>query len=207
MPERGAALFAPLPSDEAIRITWPTPNQQLLVSPERFFARTKANPDYGRPGWTRDCGARPHYGCDIAPVNTTPAGRLTTVIFTDCATGQDYPSDEPVLIPLDDVFCVFDGIVEDVIRDPDSSIYGRHVIIKHQWPQSGEPFFTLYGHLAQCTAAGHISAGERIGQMGQTSSIADARNWMLIAPHLHFEVRDHGGGVYNPMEFLARFLR
>jgi murein DD-endopeptidase MepM/ murein hydrolase activator NlpD len=42
--------------------------------------------------------------------------------------------------------------------------------------------------------------------MGQTSRSADARNWMAIAPHLHFEVRDADGHAYDPVEFLKRFL-
>ena len=40
--------------------------------------------------------------------------------------------------------------------------------------------------------------------MGQTARSADARNWMAIAPHLHFEVRDAEGRAYEPVEFLKR---
>jgi len=42
--------------------------------------------------------------------------------------------------------------------------------------------------------------------MGQTSRIADARNWMRVAPHLHFEVRNAGEQAYDPVEFLRRYL-
>jgi hypothetical protein len=42
--------------------------------------------------------------------------------------------------------------------------------------------------------------------MGQTSRSADARNWLAIAPHLHFEARNESGQNYDPVEFLRRFL-
>ena len=50
-----------------------------------------------------------------------------------------------------------------------------------------------------------LRTGDRLGRMGQTSRSADARNWMLVAPHLHFEVRDAAGKAYDPVEFLHRF--
>jgi hypothetical protein len=85
-----ATGFVPLPAAELLRIAWPTPNHNLIAAPDRFFARTRANPDYGKPGWTRDCGKRFHRGCDIAPVHLTPTGKTTRVTFTDCATGGSY---------------------------------------------------------------------------------------------------------------------
>jgi hypothetical protein len=36
----GYQQFMPLPSDERIRIAWPTPNHFLLDAPEKFFKRT-----------------------------------------------------------------------------------------------------------------------------------------------------------------------
>ena len=74
------------------------------------------------------------------------------------------------------------------------------------WPGSGAKFTTLYGHLAEVVSGlSSVISGQRLGRMGQTSRIADARNWMLIAPHLHFEVRDAAGRSYDPAEFLKRF--
>jgi hypothetical protein len=197
--------FAPLPSDETIRVAWPTPNRYLFTAPEEFFARTRVNPDFGKPGWTRDCGKRFHCGCDIAPVSVAPTGRTTRIVFTDCATGKDFESDEPTFVPHDDVFCVFDGVVVEAVTDEMASDFGRHVVVEHRWPGSGEKFYTLYGHLAAATATGAVKAGQSIGRMGQTSRSADARNWMLIAPHLHFEVRNSAGGPYDPVEFLRHY--
>jgi hypothetical protein len=204
---RESQQFIPLPRDEKIVIGWPTPNHSLLDAPERFFARTRVNPDYGKPGWTRDCGKRFHFGCDIAPVNVTATGQTTRVLFTDCATGRDFESEEPTFVPHDDVFCVFDGAVAEVVTDESASDFGKHVIIEHTWPGNGEKFYTLYGHLAEVFANPQppIPNHLPLGLMGQTSCSADARNWMSVAPHLHFEVRDAAGGNYDPAEFLRRF--
>jgi len=195
-----------LPSEERIQIAWPTPNRFLLDTPERFYARTRINPDYGKPGFTRDCGKRFHRGCDIAPVNVTATGKTTRVIFTDCTSNTDFESEEPTFVPQDDVFCVFDGRVVEVVEDENASDFGKHVVVEHVWPRSGEKFFTLYGHLAEIDAKGAVAKRQRIGKMGQTSRSADARNWMAIAPHLHFEVRDVTGQSFDPVEFLMKFL-
>lgn len=190
--------FVPLPSGETIRITWPTPNHFLFDDPGKFFARTRVNADYGKPGWTRDCGRRFHRGCDIAPINVTTTGKTTRVVFTDCATGKDFESDEPTFVSHDEVFCVYPGQPVEIVEDESKSDFGKHVVVEHRWPVSGEKFYTLYAHLSQVTS---------VWRMGQTSRSADARNWMLIAPHLHFEVRNEAGQSYDPVEFLRRYLR
>jgi hypothetical protein len=206
--------FVPLPAHESIQIAWPTPNHFLFDAPEKFFARTRLNPDYGKPGWTRDCGKRFHRGCDIAPVRVTPTGQTTTVIFTDCASGRDFESVEPTWVPHDEVFCVFDGVVVEAVNDENVSDFGRHVLVEHRWPASGDRFFTLYAHLAgistdfcnNCYKNVWVSKGRLLGWMGQSSRSADARHWMAIAPHLHFEIRDAAGHAYEPVEFLRRFV-
>jgi hypothetical protein len=211
-------VFIPLPN-ETVHVAWPTPNHFLFDDPGKFFARTRVNPDYGKPGWTRDCGKRFHRGCDIAPVHVTATGKTTTVMFTDCATGKDFESVEATFVPLDEVFQVFDGKVVEVVDDETMSDFGKHVVVEHRWPVSGEKFFTLYAHLASIgveAASLPRPAGSRdrevaptgcgLGTMGQTSRSADARNWMAIAPHLHFEVRNAAGENYDPVEFLKRFL-
>jgi hypothetical protein len=198
--------FIQLPNNQGLRIAWPTRNHALLDVPEKFFARTRVNPDYGKPGWTRDCGRRFHRGCDIAPVTVTATGKSTTVIFTDCATGKDFESIEPTFVPHDEVFCVFKGTVAEAVDIESASDFGKHIVIEHVWPGSGERFFTWYGHLAELRITNReLRTGDRLGCMGQTSRSADARNWMAMAPHLHFEVRNAAGEVYDPVEFLRRF--
>jgi hypothetical protein len=202
-----AVSFISLPAHENIQIAWPTPNRHLFDAPEKFFAHTRVNADYGKPGFTRDCGKRFHRGCDIAPVSVTETGKTTRVIFTDCATGRDFESDEPTFVPHDGVFCIFDGVVVEAVGDESASDFGKHIVIEHRWPGSGAKFFPLYAHLAKLrTENREPRTGSLIGTMGQTSRIADARNWMAIAPHLHFEIRDAAGRAYDPVEFLRRFL-
>src|SRR5262245_43255478 len=60
----GASLFVSLPEQEHLELAWPTVNHFLRSAPDKFFARTRVNSDYGKPGWTRDCGRRAHFGCD-----------------------------------------------------------------------------------------------------------------------------------------------
>jgi hypothetical protein len=204
-----SSQFLALPRDKRLRIAWPTPNRFLFDAPDKFFVRTRANADYGKPGWTRDCGKRFHRGCDIAPVEVTATGQTTRVIFTNCSTHTDFESEEPTFVPHDAVFCVFDGAVTEVVADEKVSDFGKHVVIEHVWPLGRAKFFTLYAHLSEVcslSAPSPIFQGAKIGRMGQTSRSADARNWMAIAPHLHFEVRDAGGRSYDPAEFLKRYL-
>ena len=200
--------FKGLPHHPRIQLAWPTPNHHLFDRPAAFFARTGANPNYGRPGWTRDCGQRVHGGCDIASINFTPTGQTVAVLFTDCRTGNEYPSREPTFIPNDPVFCVFEGRVEDAVADAETSDFGIHVMIQHRWPKTGSRFFTLYAHLAYLAVqpGSLVERGQPLGAMGTTSRIADARNWMAIAPHLHFEVWDENQDRLDPEAFLTAHL-
>jgi murein DD-endopeptidase MepM/ murein hydrolase activator NlpD len=202
------APFQPLPDAEPLILAWPTPSRSLRGDPDRYFAFTAANPRYGRPGWTRDCGRRFHRGCDIAPVRITRTGRRVTVRFSDLRTGREYPSREEVLVPHDPVFAVSAGAVEEACADEAASDYGLHVVLRHAWPGGRADFFTLYAHLAEVQVARGqtVEAGTRLGTMGTTSRIADARTWMAIAPHLHFEAWDARGRPYDPTAFLAAFL-
>ena len=131
-----------------------------------------------------------------------------TVIVSDCATGRDFESEEPTFIPQDEVFSVAAGTVHELVTGENESELGRHVLLAHRWPVGGEPFYSVYAHLAAMTigAQASVIGGQRIGIMGQTSCNAAARNWMAIAPHLHFEVRDAAGNPYNPEAFLRRYL-
>lgn len=197
-----------MPDGENVLLHWPTPRRDLFSDPAAYFARTRANPDYGRPGWTRNCGRQFHRGCDIAPLAPRPTGRNTTVMFTDCATDTEYPSEEPVLTCDDEIFAVFDGNVAETTADGFSSPLGMHIIIEHRWPGCGRKFFTLYAHLSALAVlpGDAVRGGQRIGTMGQTSRSPDARNWMAIAPHLHFEALDEDHRPFDPGIFLHTFL-
>lgn len=187
-------------------LEWPTRARTLFSDPDRYIARTRANPDYGKPGWTRDCGRRFHRGLDIAPVCALESGVRVLVHFSDCATGHEYPSEEPAWIPDDEIFAVLDGLVVEVNRDPEASDFGLFVAVRHEVAASH--FYTLYAHL-DCVLVSEgvpVEAGVHVGKMGRTSRSADARTWMAVAPHLHFEVIAGGGGAHDPLTFLRAGL-
>ena len=200
--------FSPLPEGETLVLAWPTPNRHLHDRPRRFFATTRANAEYGMPGWTRDCGNRFHRGCDIAPVHVTRTGRETVVLFSDCETGTEYESAEPTFEPHDEVYAVCGGNVVEDCDKPRRSDLGRHVVIAHCWPCDGERFYTLYGHLAELAVGPgqSVAPGQPIGIMGTSSRSEDARNWLAIAPHLHFEVWNADRQPMDPVAFLKRYL-
>lgn len=206
MRRTGVTVFDPLP-EWKLALAWPTRSRSLFADENQYIARTRVNPNYGKPGWTRDCGWRFHRGVDIAPVQVRSAGRSVTVQFSDCSTGREYPSDESAWVPDDEVFAVLPGRVMECNVDEAKSDFGLFVVLEHQVPDS-EPIFTLYAHLARVDVLEgvFVQGGALLGRMGQTSRNEDARNWMAIAPHLHFEVISSSGGAYDPLEFLRRGL-
>jgi murein DD-endopeptidase MepM/ murein hydrolase activator NlpD len=201
-------VFIAVPEEPDLTFAWPTGNHHLFYRPELFVARTRANPDYGMPGWTRECGRKFHRGLDIAPVRPIATGKTTRVMFTNCASSEEYPSDERTWTVDEHVMTVADGIVAEINHDESTSTLGRYILIKHRWPSSRQPFFSLYAHLASIAVESdaQVRAGQIIGTMGQTSSSPDARNWMAIAPHLHLEFHDAAGNAYHPLEILQKFL-
>lgn len=207
MRKGGVTSFTALP-EEFLRVAWPTRARTLFSDPASYFARTRVNPDYGLPGWTRDCGKRFHRGCDIAPVRVRATGGTATVLFSDCATGREYPSVEPAFEPDDDIFAVHAGRVAEVNDTESKSSLGLFVVVEHRWPSSGRVFHTLYAHLADLAVQSGdlVEAGARLGRMGATSRSADARAWMSIAPHLHFEVIAESGAAHDPALFLRTNL-
>lgn len=207
MRQPGVTVFDPLPYGVP-PLAWPTRRRDLFDESSGYFARTRANARYGLPGWTRDCGKRFHRGCDIAPVRAIETGRFTTVIFSNCEDGREYPSEEPVVEPDDDIFAVADGEVAEVNTRETESDFGLLVAVRHAWGQ-GAGYHTLYGHLASVDVRPGqlVRAGACLGRMGATSRSAEARNWMAIAPHLHFEVIALNGRAHDPVEYLKAGLR
>lgn len=98
-------------------------------------------------------------------------------------SGADYPSN-----PGTPVAAAGDGVVVFAGR---RSGYGNMVLVDH-----GSGVATLYGHLRKIEVHtdAKISAGERIGQVGQTGR--------ATGPHLHFEVHVEGRPV-DPVMAMA----
>lgn len=203
MRKAGVALFDAL-RERVPALAWPTLSRCLFDDEARYVARTRVNPEYGRPGWTRDCGRRFHRGVDIAPQVARPTGATVTVLFSDCEQGREYPSVERAWHPEDEVFAVLSGRVVECNANESESDFGKFVVLQHSDPV----LYTLYAHLESIAVVpgATIGAGMRMGRMGQTSRSADARNWMAIAPHVHFEVITAAGGALDPLDFLKRGL-
>jgi 4-aminobutyrate aminotransferase-like enzyme/Ser/Thr protein kinase RdoA (MazF antagonist) len=90
------------------------------------------------------------------------------------------PAGTPVLAPLD-------GVVHSVRDNAGRLDYGPTVILRHDPPDAGAAFFTLYGHLdpdvlGRLRAGQRVRKGERIGQVG---TAADNGGW---TPHLHLQL-------------------
>lgn len=109
------------------------------------------------------------------------------------------PPGTPVRAPLD--------AVVHAVRDNDApGDYGPTVILRHEVPDDGLVFFTLYGHLERdslgaLTPGAPVGRGERIGRLGDAG---ENGGW---TPHLHFQVvtdlLGHEGtfpGVARPSE-------
>lgn len=152
-------------------------------------------------------------GEDISGVG---AARLSSLIDgamtkaeTDCAFGRyaeprelyrgalfsDQDSGEHRTVHMGlDVFCAadtpvhapLDGVVEFTANNARELDYGPVLILRHT-DSSGDPFFTLYGHLNLATldkieAGQPVSAGQRIAWVGRPPHNG---NW---PPHLHFQL-------------------
>jgi hypothetical protein len=209
----------------------PTQNGNIYqVDEQGFTARTRSNPMYGFPGWTREGGARFHKGVDILPVDYEKADQTVTLSYYDPKTKKTRSVKEPVIIPKDEVYSILDGVVVVANENPNRSGYGKSVTVQHRFAD-GTRFISMYAHLDRLDVkqGQTIQAGKRIGWMGSTSSSPGGRTYLKIIPHLHFEVgkviRDTSPKVspnlfarvfgrifstnniqpYNPIEFLQKY--
>jgi hypothetical protein len=151
--------FQPLPEHETLGLAWPTTRRDLFAHPGDYIVRTPANPDYGKPGWTRDAGQRFHRGVDLAPARLHPTGTLIRLRFTDLGSGREYPAEVPGWCPEDDVYAVAEGVVVEAVTQESESDFGLHVVLRHAWPESRAAFFTLYGQCAGDGGSGGTGGG------------------------------------------------
>lgn len=201
--------FVTPPPGQLPPLQWPTERSDLHCAPDAYVARTVWNPLYGMPGWTRDLGRRFHRGCDIAACRVSPTGRTVGVMMTDPRTGEDVPFEGSAWMPSEQVFAIADGVIETVEPNPDAGILGCHMVLRHPAATPSAPDWrSLYAHLNPPGLAPgtRVAAGTPIGTIGQTSSSEDARKWMALIPHLHFEVFADSGAAYDPYRVLVRHL-
>jgi murein DD-endopeptidase MepM/ murein hydrolase activator NlpD len=98
--------------------------------------------------------------------------------------GVEFVNEEgtPVLAAADGLVIVAGNDFQETYADF-PFYYGNLVVIQHNFPQYGQPVFSLYGHLSvvQAEVGKMVKAGDPIGAVGYTG----AAEWS----HLHFEVR------------------
>jgi murein DD-endopeptidase MepM/ murein hydrolase activator NlpD len=184
-------VFAKFPSEGlSQRPCLPTPNTKLLDGEtEGFAARTRTNPTYGLPGWTRGQGGRFHKGVDILPVSYERSSQTVCIEYYDPKTSRSFSRDEPVLTPHDEIFAVLDGKVVVANARSERSGYGRYIMIEHHF-RDGSPFISMYAHLegVEVEEGQTVRRGDHIGLMGRTSSKSEGRRYLMAIPHCHFEV-------------------
>ena len=88
-----------------------------------------------------------------------------------------------------DGIVVFAGPDKTAVFSPWPNYYGNVVVLQHV-----DDLYTLYAHLSRITveAGKNISAGEQIGEVGQTG--------VATGSHLHFEVRRGDAEDYSSTE-------
>jgi hypothetical protein len=88
----------------------------------------------------------------------------------------------PVLASADGTVIVA-GNDREIAYGPKTNFYGQLVILKHDFPELGQPLYTLYAHLSQVSVkvGQTVKTGQMLGLVGMTG--------LAIGYHLHFEVR------------------
>jgi malate dehydrogenase (oxaloacetate-decarboxylating) len=84
------------------------------------------------------------------------------------------------------VFAPLNGVVQDVNDNAAPQDYGPVVILAHR-TDTGDGFFTLYGHLARSTLPG-LSVGQQVGAGERFAAVGTEVENGGWAPHLHFQV-------------------
>lgn len=120
-----------------------------------------------------------NYAARTYPYGATAGGRLQVHLGQD----MENPTGTPVLAVADGAV-VFAGDDLTTLVGPYNNYYGNAVIIEHAFrDSSGEPVYSLYGHLNRVasTVGQSVKRGDIIGYVG-AEGIAQGS-------HLHFEVR------------------
>ncbi len=99
-----------------------------------------------------------------------------------------------IAVPMNTpVYATGAGVIEEVGFSKIG--YGRYILIDH--PEAG--YKTLYGHLQQVLPGIRkgvmVVRGEQIALSGNTG--------LSVAPHVHYEVRDHNNNALDPKYFLG----
>lgn len=89
------------------------------------------------------------------------------------------PAGTPVHAPLD-------GVVHALANNAVPQDYGPVIILRHEI-DTGEAFFTLYGHLSRASLDGLV-VGQRIGRGTRFATLGTAAENVGWTPHLHLQI-------------------
>ncbi|KKT77560.1 MAG: Lipoprotein [Candidatus Nomurabacteria bacterium GW2011_GWA1_46_11] len=148
-------------------------------------------------------GVEPAAPAVIAPI--APSGQFTPRVGTNPGTGKFiwptagvisqgfswYHKGIDIANPNYPPIVAADSGVVTVAGWVDNTGYGNRVMIDH-----GNGYITLYGHMSRVS----VSVGQRVGK-GQLIGYVGSTG-RSTGPHVHFEIRNSGGGFNNPFGFL-----
>lgn len=181
-----APLFRPAPAAGALRVLRADGSDPAMPAYsdrafDAWFAATGARHGLGPWGEPRSVYATAQFADAASPERRTV--HLGIDVFA--------PAGTPLFAPLP-------GVVRHVAYNADPLDYGHTLILEHE-AAGGQPFWTLYGHLAG-SLPGLVAPGQRV-EAGR--HIADLGDWHENggwAPHVHFQIMtdllDQRGGNF-----------
>jgi murein DD-endopeptidase MepM/ murein hydrolase activator NlpD len=126
--------------------------------------------------------ARPPWVKPVLNFRLTAGFGESSGLWAHLHTGQDFAA--PIGTPVRAI-----GAGRIVSAEFDGA-YGRKIVIQH-----ADGTVTWYAHLsAFLKTSGRVEAGEVIGRVGNTGN--------TTGPHLHLEIRPHGGDPVSPLPWL-----
>jgi 4-aminobutyrate aminotransferase-like enzyme/Ser/Thr protein kinase RdoA (MazF antagonist) len=170
-----APVLGERPLSDVPRLTfdWSAGTDAAQWTPQRLFDHlAEAGAEIGIGRYLED---RDVYTADAYAAADGSGERRTVHLGVDLFV----PAGTPVAAPLD-------GVVQLLNDNATPKDYGPVVILRHA-TDTGEEFFTLYGHLARTTLDGlttgqQVAAGERFATVGSQD---ENGGW---APHVHLQV-------------------
>ena len=91
------------------------------------------------------------------------------------------------------VYAAADGEVVTVVQNCGN--YVDVVVVRHETPGSGEPIYSMYGHIETT-----LRLGDRVRRRDPLGVLGDP---VTFSPHLHFEVKNHTALVNPPLSSCA----
>ena len=145
--------------------------RRLGPAMERVMERSRAALGVGQYDEVRPVYTAPLFATGTGPLAERRVVHLGIDLFA--------PAGTPVYPPLS-------GTIEALAHNAAPQDYGPVIILRHE-TGTGEPFFSLYGHLSRASLDGRVP-GQRVNPdepIGTLGRIEENGGWL---PHLHFQI-------------------